>query len=86
MMNEWIPVSERLPEDTVRECLVTVVHRDVITTEICSYDDGDEERPFCPTDKLLATREHIKRGYPKKMTTAWMPLPQPYKGKKTGNL
>ena len=60
VVNQWIPVSERLPEKQM-DVIVTVSFDDSIFT------DSDEWRnEFCAYGKYVV---------------AWMPLPEPWKGK-----
>ena len=70
---DWIPVTERLPEEPFG-CLVTVCDTDPVTLEdfenilpyFVGYDGkqwNDYEGEQCPFEVL-----------------AWMPLPEPYKG------
>ena len=67
---EWIPVSERLPEDR-REVLVTAYWHETYQVMIGSYF-GDGLWWCVPFNN---SGEHMQKLKPK----AWMPLPEPYK-------
>ena len=67
---QWIPVTERLPEDGC-QCIVTVKVKHAIgyseyEVGTADYVDGD----FILSEDLWGVEDII----------AWMPLPQPYKG------
>ncbi len=72
---EWIPVSERLPEDFGNDYLVNIEYKgdyegiDIATYWMGGYIDG-----------LWTTPNDWIEGPPELWhVTAWMPLPQPYK-------
>ena len=67
---EWIPVSERLPEDR-REVLVTAYWHETYQVMMASYY-GDGLWWCVPFNNC---GEHMQRLNPK----AWMELPEPYK-------
>jgi hypothetical protein len=79
----WIPVSERLPEikqHVLLSCYGRVIYGRMISEdgnsgypvfEIC--DSVGEKRPI-----VLETTVHSE--WTTSRITAWMPLPQPYKG------
>jgi hypothetical protein len=74
---KWIPVSERLPEKSMR-CLVTVGRFNF--TEIATYSDlmGIINHKIfyqgeVGHDSFVDITQYVK---------AWMPLPEPYKGGK----
>lgn len=74
---EWIPISERLPEED--GCYLVAVKFDrYISNEICYFDADDRERPFCPT-RTNAGSQYINHGYPIEKTLAWTYSPEPYK-------
>lgn len=64
--NEWIPVSERLPETSVY-VLATTEDGEVMNA-IIREDFGKEKYWF-----------HRRQELPKGYIVAWMPLPEPYK-------
>ena len=68
--NDWIPCSERLPEDR-REVLVTAYWHETYQVMMASYF-GDGLWWCVPFNN---SGEHTQRLKPK----AWMPLPEPYK-------
>ena len=69
---EWIPVSERLPEDG-ENVLVTYKTTDKIHP--CQYHDDGSRNPWY--SYIDQCRAHMN------MVLAWMPLPEPYAGKRT---
>lgn len=67
--NGWIPCSERLPENIIKDCLVTLENGAVFQA---SYSDiGKEFRMIC--------WHGIERFSEENKVIAWMPLPEPYK-------
>ena len=86
-MNEkWIPCSERLP-DTEKEVMITLTH---------TYEDGYKQRSvarylrfengeahWCDNRYGYIGWDKYSDGYTgtsNYKVTAWMPLPEPYKG------
>lgn len=66
---EWIPVTERLPEDTLAKLVTTKIDFPVnkgFATDVANYIDG----------KWYFSRSRIEVCLE---ITAWMPLPEPYK-------
>lgn len=77
MMNEWIPVTEALPE-TNDEVLTTYIvngNNKKRFIETASYwDDGEGEGHWSSVwdeFRVSGTRQEV---------IAWMPFPKPYKG------
>lgn len=74
---EWIPVSERLPDNNVR-VLCSAISTSIsggYTRFVGCCDNGDW---FVQTDAETVS-------YPRQYkVTAWMPLPEPYKAEKGG--
>ena len=70
-MSEWIPVSERLPENDMDRTLVTINCRGRKNVRSGHFFKGyfmnDNGDIWKTTDKEV---------------TAWMPLPEPYRGDK----
>jgi Protein of unknown function (DUF551). len=72
---EWIPVSERLPEDIGGEYLVNIEYKgeyegiDIAEYQIGGYMDG----------LWITSNDWIEGPAERWHVTAWMPLPQPYK-------
>lgn len=67
----WIPVTERLPEEE-RYVIATDTYEEVVIARRTMVDfDTDEEKEII--DWWLDEWGRIK-------VTAWMPLPEPYKG------
>lgn len=64
----WIPCSERLPKEEC-QCLVTVAGVKKMYVSFCEYDPTFGFYPH-DADKYISTA----------FATAWMPLPEPYKG------
>ena len=65
----WIPVSERLPED--REIVLFSTKTDRVF-EGRYFADNTDRQWYSFRDETFAWNNVV---------TAWMPLPQPYKGK-----
>ena len=63
----WIPVSERLPENS-GNYLITYYYRDEIETQEAVYVEGEENKWYDTTDIEITLA-----------VIAWMPLPEPYK-------
>ena len=63
--NQWIPCSERLPEDNIDVLIQPAWAEDVWHLERASYED-DKWHCCCNT-------------FDKEEIIAWMPLPKPYK-------
>ena len=70
-VQEWIPVTERLPEEG--EYVLCVLKG-------FSYGGKIQVCKFVPADKFKEKPyfEHFRNGFP--TVTHWMPLPQPPKG------
>ena len=65
----WIPVTERLPEDTLAKLVTTKIDFPAnkgFATDVANYIDG----------KWYFSRSRIEVCLE---ITAWMPLPEPYK-------
>ena len=65
--NEWIPVSEKLPDTSVY-VLASTKDNDVMNAIIREDYDGEKY--------WFHRREELPKGF----IIAWMPLPEPYKG------
>lgn len=66
-MSEWIPASERLPEE----------YRKVLVTDVFGVYIGE----FVDAEENWGGKHFInENGMHSKSVTAWMPLPEPYKG------
>ena len=70
-MNEWIPVTERLPE---KDKYVLVSFENYTGLDIGRYDEDEEGNAFYPGDD---EDPYIRYGL---FVNAWMPLPDPYRG------
>lgn len=68
---EWIPVSERLPED---ESYILVSFENSTMPDIARYEENDEGGAFYPGDD---EKSYSSYGL---FVNAWMPLPELYKG------
>ena len=70
-VQEWISVTERLPEEG-----------DYVLCVLKGFNYGGKIQvcKFCPADKFNEKPyfEHFRNGFPS--VTHWMPLPQPPKG------
>ena len=66
-MSEWIPVTERLPED--RELILFSTKTDRVF-EGRYFDDNTNRQWYSFRDDTFAWNNVV---------TAWMPLPEPYK-------
>lgn len=64
LQDDWIPVSERLPEDGIA-VLITTENEEVYTDQVIT--DPYKERYF-----------QSNTGYDNFQVVAWMPLPEPY--------
>lgn len=70
--SEWIPISERLPED---ESYILVSFENASMPDIARYEENDEGGTFYPGDD---EKSYSSYGI---FVNAWMPLPEPYKEK-----
>ena len=77
----WIPVTERLPEDEEKEYLVTVLDRE---DDICEVYKGFYQDRKWWTQYCHGCLELDKEPCGDNIVTAWMPLPEPYKGDQNG--
>lgn len=66
-MNEWVLVSDKLPSD---DSLFYVVKFKNGKTSIATFDELDEERPFCPW-RTKSRGKYYWHGYPKDMIVSW---------------
>ena len=66
---QWIPCSERLPED---ESYILVSFENSTMPDIARYEENDEGGTFYPGDEE-ETYAHYGL-----IVNAWMPLPTPY--------
>ena len=66
-VGEWIPCSERLPEDTTKPVLISGNYKGlgVYAVDIARYNGG--------------MWQHDGVTFPDSDILAWMPLPEPYK-------
>lgn len=84
-VGEWIPCSERLPEDCDNRFYMCIVeNHEEDPPMFCQYEEGYgfgfwndiyDERTLGFVDSEFKTNEEL--GYEK--VVAWMPLPKPYK-------
>lgn len=68
--SEWIPISERLPED---ESYILVSFENCTMPDIARYEENDEGGTFYPGDD---EKSYSSYGI---FVNAWMPLPEPYR-------
>ena len=68
---QWIPCSERMPED---ESYILVSFENSTMPDIARYEENDEGGTFYPGDEE-ETYAHYGL-----IVNAWMPLPESYKG------
>lgn len=71
-LGQWIPCSERLPED---ESYILVSFENYTMPDIARYEENDDGGTFYPGDEE-ETYAHYGL-----TVNAWMPLPEPYKEK-----
>lgn len=76
-MQGWIPCSSRLPDDEEKEYLVTILDRDDDVCEVYKgfYQDGKWWTQWCH-----GCLELEKEPCGDNIVTAWMPLPEPWRG------
>lgn len=67
---KWIPVSERLPENS-GNYLITYCYQDEIETQEAVYVEGEEDKWYDITDIEITLA-----------VIAWMPLPEPMRMEK----
>lgn len=67
---DWIPISERLPED---ESYILVSFENATMPDIARYEENDEGGTFYPGDD---EKSYSSYGI---FVNAWMPLPKPYR-------
>lgn len=67
---QWIPISERLPED---KSYILVSFKNCTMPDIARYEENDEGGTFYPGDDE-ETYAHYGL-----IVNAWMPLSEPYK-------
>ena len=67
---QWIPCSERLPED---ESYILVSFENSTMPDIARYEENDEGGTFYPGDD---EKSYSSYGF---FVNAWMPLPEPYR-------
>ena len=67
---DWIPISERLPED---ESYILVSFENATMPDIARYEENDEGGTFYPGDD---EKSYSSYGI---FVNAWMPLPEPYR-------
>nr|DAY91085.1 MAG TPA: Protein of unknown function (DUF551) [Caudoviricetes sp.] len=71
-LGQWIPCSERLPED---ESYILVSFENYTMPDIARYEENDEGGTFYPGDD---EKSYSSYGI---FVNAWMSLPEPYKEK-----
>ena len=71
MVQEWIPVTERLPEEGDYALCVLKGFNYGGKIQVCKFVPADKfkDKPYF---------EHFRNGFPS--VTHWMPIPQPPKG------
>ena len=67
---QWIPISERLPED---ESYILVSFENATMPDIARYEENDEGGTFYPGDD---EKSYSSYGI---FVNAWTPLPEPYR-------
>lgn len=67
---QWIPCSERLPED---ESYILVSFQNSTMPDVARYKENDEGGAFYPGDD---EKSYSSYGL---FVNAWMPLPEPYR-------
>ena len=74
---QWIPCSERMPEEEEKEYLVTILDREDDVREVYKgfYMDGKWWTQWCH-----GCLEVNKEPCGDNIVVAWMPLPKPWKG------
>lgn len=81
-VNQWIPCSERLPEED-KDVLITYQYqegegdRSHSYCDITTYGDGYFGGRKCSFKEWRAPFEYFHSNYE---VVAWMPLPEPWKG------
>ena len=70
---QWIPISERLPED---ESYILVSFENSTMPDIARYEENDGEN-----DKFYPGDDEETYAHYGLIVNAWMPLPKPYKEK-----
>ena len=69
---QWIPISERLPED---ESYILVSFENSTMPDIARYEENDGEN-----DKFYPGDDEETYAHYGLVVNAWMPLPESYKG------
>lgn len=78
--NNWIPCSERMPEEGDFELIVTDKHGNVHARMVYGYaDECEKEMSFYRWD------DEYWKCFVCKDAIAWQPLPKPYKGEETAD-
>lgn len=68
---QWIPISERLPED---ESYILVSFENSTMQDIARYEENDGEN-----DKFYPGDDEETYAHYGLVVNAWMPLPEPYR-------
>lgn len=68
---QWIPISERLPED---ESYILVSFENSTMPDIARYEENDGEN-----DKFYPGDDEETYAHYGLVVNAWMPLPEPYR-------